>query len=142
MQYRWWPVARSSARCASADRYCCGFCFDGEGWMQNWSWAARARSTRPGSHTRGSSSTRCRSTMPPTCATTTAVSVSTCPAFDRRRPVQQDVADDLPGVSVDELQSVVLRFGLDDPPVPTIIDEASWVGLLAWAQAHNLVGQL
>ena len=56
--------------------------------------------------------------------------------------MRRAVADSLPGVSVDELQSVVLRFGLDDPPAPVTIDEASWVGLLAWAQAHNLIGQL
>ena len=45
-------------------------------------------------------------------------------------------------MSVDELQSVVLRFGLVDPPAPATIDGASWVGLLAWAQSHNLIGQL
>ena len=56
--------------------------------------------------------------------------------------MHQVAADNVPGVSVDELQSVVLRFGLDDPSAPATVDEASWVGLLAWAQAHNLIGQL
>jgi Uncharacterised nucleotidyltransferase len=45
-------------------------------------------------------------------------------------------------VSADELQSAVLRFGLDDPPAPTAVDEAEWTEVLAWAEAHNLVGQL
>jgi Uncharacterised nucleotidyltransferase len=48
----------------------------------------------------------------------------------------------VPGVPAEELQSVVLRFGLDDPAAPRTIDDSSWTELLSWAQAHNLVGQL
>jgi hypothetical protein len=48
----------------------------------------------------------------------------------------------LPSVPVDELKSVVLRFGLEQSPPPVLVDDESWGALLAWAQAHNLVGQL
>lgn len=41
-----------------------------------------------------------------------------------------------------ELQSVVLRFELDEPPAPATVDSSSWTALLTWAKAHNLVGQL
>ena len=51
-------------------------------------------------------------------------------------------ADNLPGVPADELQSAVLRFGLDDPPTPTVVTEPAWAEVLSWAEAHNLVGQL
>jgi hypothetical protein len=45
-------------------------------------------------------------------------------------------------VPAEQLQSAVLRFGLEDPPTPTAVDDGSWAELLTWAQAHNLVGQL
>ena len=51
-------------------------------------------------------------------------------------------ADSLPGVSADELQSAVLRFGLENSPEPAAVDDAVWSDLLAWAADHNLVGQL
>ena len=67
------------------------------------------------------------------CASTTPASISGCPGCG---------GDSLPGVPAADLQSVVLRFELDDPPAPVTIDAASWTELLAWAKAHNLVGQL
>ncbi len=60
----------------------------------------------------------------------------------RRQPRRQAGADSLRSVPTDDLQSVVLRFGLHDSPRPVPIDEGSWTQLLAWAKAHNLVGQL
>jgi hypothetical protein len=45
-------------------------------------------------------------------------------------------------VSLDELRSDVLRFGLVDPTPPRPIDEGPWIALLAWARDHNLVGHL
>ena len=45
-------------------------------------------------------------------------------------------------MSADELQSAVLRFGLQDLPRPVTVDDQSWNDLLSWAVAHNLVGQL
>ena len=44
-------------------------------------------------------------------------------------------------MTADELQSAVLRFGLEEPPVPRPVDVDTWRQVLAWAQAHNLVGQ-
>jgi hypothetical protein len=45
-------------------------------------------------------------------------------------------------VPADEMKSAVLRFGLEHPPGPSTVDDASWADLLAWAGSHNLVGQL
>jgi Uncharacterised nucleotidyltransferase len=42
----------------------------------------------------------------------------------------------------DELKSVVLRFGLDEPASPRHVDAHDWSELLDWARAHNLIGQL
>ncbi len=42
----------------------------------------------------------------------------------------------------EDLQTVVLQFGLHSSPPPVTIDDRLWTDLVAWAKAHNLVGQL
>lgn len=90
----------------------------------------------------GSNSTHNRSTTSPMFASTTPALVSSFLGSGRRQPRRQAGADSLRSVPTDDLQSVVLRFGLHDSPRPVPIDEGSWTQLLAWAKAHNLVGQL
>ncbi len=68
--------------------------------------------------------------------------VSSFLASGRRQLRRQAGADSLPNVPTDDLQSVVLRFGLHDSPPAVPVENGSWVELLAWAKAHNLVGQL
>jgi hypothetical protein len=45
-------------------------------------------------------------------------------------------------MTADDLQSAVLRFGLEESATPRAIDAAEWATALVWAEAHNLVGQL
>ncbi len=45
-------------------------------------------------------------------------------------------------MTADDLKSVVLRFGLEEVPSRRSIDADHWTDVLAWARAHNLVGQL
>ena len=56
------------------------------------------------------------STTPPTCAITTAASVSNCLDSARRRRVRPAGVDSLRSVPADELKSAVLRFGLATSP--------------------------